>query len=104
MFRFATTHIVVTGLFLFSSTIQAQAAPANPAGVVSHIKVLSDKIEDVSSLEAWKGSFIKDGMTDEQKALSVWNSVVKFQFQDAPPKEYLQVEDLVLDPIKEANS
>ena len=31
-------------------------------GGVSHIKVLSDKVEDVSSIEAWKNSFIKPGM------------------------------------------
>ncbi len=34
---------------------------AGEVGVVSHIKVLSDKVEDVSSLEAWKASFIKPG-------------------------------------------
>src|SRR5205814_1196304 len=83
----------------------ARPAPtsAGPAGVVCHVKVLSDKVEDVSSLEAWKKSFIKEGMTDEQKAMATWKSVASFQYQDAPPKEYLQVEDLVLDPIKEAN-
>ena len=37
---------------------------AEPMGVVSHVKVLSDKIEDVSSIEAWKRSFIKPGMSD----------------------------------------
>ncbi len=73
---------------------------AQPAGVVSHIKVLSDKVEDVSSPEAWKQSFIKRGMSDREKALAVWTSVVKFQFQDNPPHEFLQTEDAVLDPIK----
>lgn len=94
---------------LFDSLLIAHGAPAatstntNPVGIVCHVKVLSDKIEDVSSLEAWKASFIKPWMTDEQKAMAVWHSVVKFQFQDAPPEEYLQTENLVLDPIKEAN-
>ncbi len=100
------------GIFLaFSSAALAQApagigggsAAQKSVGVVSHIKVLSDKVEDVSSLDAWKKTFIKDGMTDEQKARAIWNSVVRFQFQDQPPVEYLQVENLVLDPIKEAN-
>jgi hypothetical protein len=75
---------------------------AQPA-VVSHVKVLSDKVEDVSSLEAWKKSFIKDGMTDEQKAMAIWKSVAKFQYQDDPPVEYLQTGDLVSDPIKGMN-
>ena len=32
------------------------AEDAPPAGVVSHIKVLSDKVPDASSLEAWRKS------------------------------------------------
>jgi hypothetical protein len=74
-----------------------------PPGVVSHIKVVSNHVDDVSSLEAWKKSFIKDGMTDEEKALAVWKSVVAFQYQDAPPDEYLQSGSNVLDPIKGMN-
>ena len=77
---------------------------ADPApGVVSHIKVLSDKVPDLSDIEAWKKAFIKDGMTDEQKAMAVWRSVVTFQHQEAPPLEFLQVENSVQDPIKMAN-
>jgi hypothetical protein len=72
-------------------------------GIVSHVKIVSDKVEDVSSLEAWKKSFIKEGMTDEQKAMAVWESVTKFQYQDDPPREYLQSGDLVFDPIKGMN-
>jgi hypothetical protein len=69
-------------------------------GVVCHIKVLSDKVDDVSSLEAWKKSFIKDGMGDAEKAAAVWKSVVMFQHQDSPPREYLGGEDDLHDPIK----
>ena len=36
----------------------ATAFAADRPGVVSNIKVLSDKIEDVSSIEAWKKSVI----------------------------------------------
>jgi len=70
------------------------------AGVVSFVKVLSDKVEDVSSLEAWKKSFIKDGMSDKEKALKCWESVFKFRHQDAPPREYLGDEDHPHDVIK----
>src|SRR5258706_3336487 len=76
---------------------------AGPRGVVGHVKVLSDKIEDVSSLEAWKKSFIKEGMSDAEKAMAVWQSVAKFQYQDEPQHEYLQTEGTVLDPIKSMN-
>ncbi len=79
------------------------AAPAAAPGVVSHVKVLSDKVPDVSSLEAWKQSFLKDGMSDKDKALAVWKTVVMFQHQDAPPLEYLEVENTVMDPIRMFN-
>jgi len=78
----------------------ADQAASGSVGVVSNIKVLSDKVPDVSSLEAWKKSFIKEGMSDKDKALAVFNTEVTFQQADAPPMEYLQREDSVLDPIK----
>src|ERR1035437_3447948 len=75
-----------------------------PVGVVSHIKVLSDKVQDVSSLEAWKKSFIKEGMSDKDKALAIFNTEIMFQQADVPiPSEYLQRENAVLDPIKMFN-
>src|SRR5262249_41230379 len=75
-----------------------QDGPA--AGVVCHIKVVSDKVPDVSSIEAWKRSFLRAGMTDEEKALAAWRTTVMFQHQDTPPNEYLQNEMVVQDPIK----
>ncbi len=69
-------------------------------GVVSGVKVTTDKVADVSSLEAWKASFIKPGMSDEEKAMAAWRTVASFQHQDAPPLEYLTNEDTVCDPIK----
>jgi len=77
--------------------------PRAPVGVVCHIKVLSDKVDDVSSMEAWKKSFLKDGMTDRDKALAAWRSTVMFQHQDVPPREYLQHDAAVQDPIKMFN-
>ncbi len=73
------------------------------AGVVSHVKVLSGNIEDVSSLEAWKASFIKPGMSDQEKALAVWQSAVMFRHQDIPPREFASNEPDVHDPIKSFN-
>lgn len=84
------------GLFPF-------AAGAETPAVVSHVSVVSDKTEDVSSLEAWRRSFIKEGMTDQQKALAVWQSVVKFRHQDNPPDEYLESSGHPHDPIKDFN-
>jgi len=93
---------MVLGLVLAGRA--AGAAPAgNAPAVVSHIQVLSDKIEDVSSLEAWRQAFIKPGMTERQKAIAIWTSVVKFRHQEAAPLEYLDHEDQVYDPIKAFN-
>jgi hypothetical protein len=78
--------------------VRRDAAP--PIGVVSHITVLSDKVPDVSNLEAWRQSFLHDSMTDQEKALAVWRSTVMFQHQDAPPFEFLTNEQVVQDPLK----
>ena len=94
---------VVVLASIAAATGAEQAAPVGSVGVVSNIKVLSDKVPDVSSLEAWKKSFIKEGMSDKEKALAVFNTEVAFQQADAPPNEYLQREDAVLDPIKMFN-
>jgi hypothetical protein len=74
-----------------------------PVGVVSHVQVLSDKVPDVSSIDAWKKSFLKDGMSDEDRALAAWRTTVMFQHQDVPPLEFLEHEDVVQDPIKMFN-
>ncbi|MBA3708459.1 MAG: hypothetical protein H0W83_06545 [Planctomycetes bacterium] len=82
---------------------QGAATPPAP-GVVCHVSVMSNQVEDVSSMEAWKKSFIKDGMTDEQKAIAVWTTVVKFRHQEPPPIEFLSGDgDDVHDPIKTFN-
>src|SRR3982751_2375626 len=83
----------------FASSGSAAETPA----VVSHINIISDKTEDVSSLEAWRKSFIKDGMTDQQKAMAVWQTVVKFRHQEAPPDEFLENSSPPHDPIKDFN-
>jgi hypothetical protein len=64
------------------------AAQAEPA-VVSGVRVVSDKVVDVSSFEAWKNGAIRDGMSDEQKVLAAWETVVRFRHHDAGPHEHL---------------
>ncbi|MCX7048262.1 MAG: hypothetical protein NTX50_22605 [Candidatus Sumerlaeota bacterium] len=86
----------------FIALCQPSGASAESIGVVSHIKVLSDKVADVSSMEAWKHSFIKDNMTSAQQAVAIWKSVSMFRFQDNPSIEFLH-EDCVSDAIKTFN-
>jgi hypothetical protein len=97
--RFA--GIVSIAVFILQAN-SLRAVEPGPVGIVSHVKVLSDKIEDVSSLDAWQKSFIKEGMSDEKKALAIWETVLKFRHQDAPPQE-LFLTGCVHDPIKTFN-
>lgn len=97
--RLAAATLIALLLVLRTGPVRAGDPPV---GVVSHIKVLSDKVADVSSLEAWKNSFIKPGMTDEQKVVALWKSSVSFVYQDAPPIELLH-EGCVHDTIKSFN-
>jgi hypothetical protein len=94
--------IVSVCILAFVMGGRLKAAEPQSVGVVSHVKVLSDKVEDVSSLQAWQKSFIEEGMSDEKKALAIWESVLKFRHQDAPPQE-LFLTGCVHDPIKTFN-
>jgi hypothetical protein len=94
-------HFVFTAWLIMAGVLSPLRA--DDPGVVSHVKVLSNNIEDVSSLAAWKESFIKQGMSDEEKALAIWETMVKFRHTDAPPWEFLQTEPHVHDPIKTFN-
>jgi hypothetical protein len=87
-------------LLVPGAAVSRQAKTDGEVDVVCRIKVVSDKVADVSSIEAWKKSFVKEGMSDEEKALAAWRTVASFQHQDAPPVEHLQQEDVVQDPIK----
>ena len=76
------------------------AGRVTKAGVVSNVKVVSDGVPDMSSLDAWRKWCIKPGMTDREKALAIWRTVAGHQHQDAPPNEFLQNENNVLDAFK----
>lgn len=99
MVRSTRIGLTVGLLALWGLAAEAQ----EPVGIVSQVKVLSDKVPDVSSMEAWKRSCITDGMSDRDKGLAIWRTVVAFRHQDSPPNEYLQGEDNVHDPIKTFN-
>src|SRR3990167_8070125 len=84
--------------------IAAEASvPAEPVAVVANVKVVSSAVKDVSSLEAWKQSYIRDGMSDRDKALAIWETIVAHQFQDNPPSEFLNNEGTVQDALKMMN-
>jgi hypothetical protein len=94
--RFPSAILFSLALATGVASAQTTAKP----GVVSHVLVLSDKCEDVSSPEAWKKTYIKDGMSDQEKVLAVWRTVVRYRHQCPPPNEYLCQDQNVHDPLK----
>ena len=94
------TGLLASVSFAVLASMNLPARGEGPVGVVCNIKVISDKVEDVSSLEAWRKSWIKPNMTDEAKALAIWKTVVKYRHQNPPPNEFLQNEKNVHDVMK----
>ena len=96
---FTDRHLQTLSLVLACGLCAAACATENaPVGVVSHVLVLSDKSEDISSPEAWKKTYIKDGMSEQEKAIAIWKTVVRYRTQDDPPNELIT--DNVHDPLK----
>src|SRR4051812_1427954 len=74
-----------------------------PVGVVSHLQLVSDKSEDLSTLDAWKAAHIKEGMSAQEKSIAIFNTLVRYRHQANPPKEYLTSEEAgghVHDPLQ----
>jgi hypothetical protein len=74
-----------------------------PVGIVSHLNLVSDKSQDISTLEAWKKTYITDGMTDQEKAIAIFNTVVRYRHQANPPREYCtssEADGHVHDPLQ----
>ena len=97
LIRLLVTLLLVAPLLIAQESRPGQAVPA---GVVCKIRVASDKVPDVSTMEAWKKAFIKDGMSDEEKAMAIWRTIAMFQHQDSGVMEYLHNEDLLTDAMK----
>lgn len=82
----------------------AAAAQAADVGIVSHVKIVSDKNpDDVSSPEAWRSTFISEGMSDQEKAIAIWRTVTKYRHQENPPNEGVEGGGNVHDPFKTFN-
>jgi hypothetical protein len=79
----------------------AAAQPPDRQGArINNLKVLSDKIDDVTTPENILKSFIKPGMSDADRAKALWTAAVKYRHQTAPPNEYLSTDWEAHDPVK----
>jgi hypothetical protein len=64
------------------------------------LKVLSDKIDDVTTVENIVKSFVKPGMSDQERSTALWSAIVKYRHQTTPPNEYLAGDWETHDPVK----
>src|SRR4051812_29234205 len=77
----------------------ASVVRAEGVGVVSNVRVNSDKVVDVSSLEEWKKNTIKAGMTEQERAVAIFRTVVGFEHECDAPQEFIQFGGAVADAI-----
>jgi hypothetical protein len=97
------TKIMISGVFAAVAACGFANARSAPPGVVSHLNLVSDKSQDISTLEAWKKTCITDSMSEQDKAIAIFNTLVRYRHQANPPREYLSSEEAgghVHDPLK----
>ncbi len=92
--------ILVATLFLCSTAALPAQERASAGGRINQLKVLSDKIDDVTTVENILKSFVKRGMSDQARAKALWTAVVKYRHQTTPPNEYLAGDWEAHDPVK----
>src|SRR5688572_19406612 len=97
--RAFAASVAVIALSLAAAAAPARAEDLSSAGadaddravgVVSHLNLVSDKSQDLSTLEAWKKTYIKPEMSDQEKAIAVFNTMTRYRQQASPPSEYLR--------------
>jgi hypothetical protein len=93
----------LTAAALFAPAAAAQDPPATGARL-NNLKVLSDKIDDVTTAENILKSFVKPNMSDAERAKALWTAAVKYRHQTAPPDEQLAADWEAHDPVKLFNS
>ena len=69
-------------------------------GRINNLKVLSNQIDDVTTLDNIVRSAVKPGMDDAARAKALWAMIVKYRHQTLPPNEYLAADWEVHDPVK----
>jgi hypothetical protein len=93
--------ILMASALIFGLSAAVRAGDvASTRGRVNNLKVLSDKVDDVTTVENIVRSFAKPGMTDQDRSEALWKAVVKYRHQTAPPNEFLAGDWEAHDPVK----
>ena len=88
----------LAGLGLIAAA--ARASPGPRARTVNNLKVLSDQVDDVTTVENVLRSFVRPGMSDQERARAIWTAAVKYRHQTLPPDEFLAADWEAHDPVK----
>ena len=103
MHRILGVNVLLTCILLASPAFvsaEGEPGPLAAASRINNLKVLSDKIDDVTTVENILKSFVRPGMSDEERAKAIWTAVVKYRHQTIPPNEFLAADSEVHDPVK----
>ena len=101
-FQACVSALVLAGAFATPSF--GDDRRASPAGRVNNLKVLSDKIDDLTTPENILKAFVKPSMSDAERAQAIWRGTVKYRHQTSPPNEYLAADWEAHDPVKIFNT
>jgi hypothetical protein len=98
--RLRAVLLAIIAAAVVTAGAAAGDAPESGGGRVNNLKVLSDKIDDVTTAENILKSFVRPGMSDAERAKALWTAAVKYRHQTIPPNEYLAADWEAHDPVK----
>lgn len=90
---------LVTFMFLSIAPRLLAAEPA-PGGRINNLKVLSNRVDDVTTIENIFASFTKEGMSQAERSKAIWKAAVRYRHQTQPPNEHLAADWEAHDPVK----
>src|ERR1700758_2527333 len=94
-------HTILLAALVLMSSASIKAQERGPSGGrINQLKVLSDKIDDVTTSENIVKSFVKPGMSDAERSKALWTAAVKYRHQAPPPNEFLAPDSEAHDPVK----
>lgn len=100
MMRTLPLITAVLGASILMTSLTRAATPTSRGVRVNNLKVLSDKVDDVTTAENIVKSFAKPGMSDAERAKALWTASVRYRHQTEPPNEQLAADWEAHDPVK----
>src|SRR3954447_22937951 len=100
MRRVGISVMALIGMLVTGGAAARGEGAGGSGGRVHNLKVVSDKVDDVTTVENIVKSFVKPGMTDQERARALWTAAVKYRHQAPPPNEYLAADWEAHDPVK----